>query len=215
MYLTVWKPGRQRAHKADRNIKLKILRFNELIEVPWKNLGGITRSIARATLDQRVAWRLSRADVAQDGAFSIFAEFERILTVVSNSGVTLAYPGGKIKADPWKPVRFSGALEVFSHLENGPLTDLNLMVDPTLCDGSVQTHRGALSKVIHPPSAGTKVFHVLAGNPVLNNAPIGVGDTAFPDAPTTLILKESDAILEITILYKDHSNDITFRIADR
>ena len=115
---------------------MKTLRYSELVDVPWKNGGGITRNIALANLGEQTAWRLSRADVATDGAFSSFAGLERILTMVSYTGMVLHHQGGALDADPWQPVRFGGELKEFSGLIDGPLTDLNLMFDPSLCDGA-------------------------------------------------------------------------------
>ena len=194
---------------------MEILRFSELVDVPWKNGGGITRNIALATFEDTTAWRLSRADVGQDGAFSSFAGLERILTVVSNTGMELLHADGVLDADPWHPLRFGGGLDITSRLKDGPLTDLNLMFDPTLCEGTVTTVQGPSKKVIQPPQAGITAFHVLAGHPELGEVSLGIGDTAFPDTATTLNLAKGDAVLEITIHYKDHSNDIRFAIAAR
>ena len=194
---------------------MEILRYSELVDVPWKNGGGITRNIALANLGEQTAWRLSRADVATDGAFSSFAGLERILTVVSYTGMVLHHQGGALDADPWQPVRFGGELKVFSRLIDGPLTDLNLMFDPSLCDGAVTTLRGPLSHAMTPPEAGITALHVLAGQPMLTEQSLGVGDTVFVDAATPLQLCSDDAVLEITVRYLDQSKPITLSIADR
>ena len=194
---------------------MEILRYNALIDVPWKNGGGITRNIALATYGAQTAWRLSRADVAQDGAFSNFAGLVRILTVVSDTGMALVYPGGQLDADPWQPVRFDGGLQVYARLKDGPLTDLNLMFDPSLCDGSVTTLSGPVAREVGPPETGLTALHVLAGRPTLGSRPLAVGDTAFLDATATLDLGDDDAILEITVRYLDQSKAIKFSIAAR
>ena len=49
---------------------MHILKHSDLLDVPWKNGGGVTRNIASGLLDDRVVWSISRADVAQDGPFS-------------------------------------------------------------------------------------------------------------------------------------------------
>ena len=46
---------------------MRIIRFNDLTETPWKNGGGITREIGEARQDGSLIWRLSMADVAGDG----------------------------------------------------------------------------------------------------------------------------------------------------
>lgn len=194
---------------------MEILRNKELIDVPWKNGGGITRNIAKGLNRDHAAWTISRADVAQDGAFSNFAGLQRVLTVVSDTGMTLEHSGGAWDADPWQPVCFGGEVEVFSRLKNGPLTDFNLMFDPTLCDGSVTVLRGPVAERVSPTETGIRAFHVLAGTPRLDAEPLGAGDTAFLDAAVSLDLGADAAVLEIVISYADQSSDIRFCIAAR
>lgn len=194
---------------------MDILRYGALVDVAWKNGGGITRNIAAATCDGQMVWRISRADVAQDGAFSSFAGLVRILTVVSDCGMVLDHPVGELHADPWQPVHFGGELDIFARLKDGPLTDLNLMFDPTLCEGSVTPLRGPLEHAIVPPRAGLTALHVLAGQPLLGGGQIDIGDTAFLDAPATLVLGAADAVLNIELSYPDQSRAIRFSIAER
>lgn len=194
---------------------MEILRYKDLVDAPWKNGGGITRNIAQGMNRSQIAWRLSRADVAQNGAFSSFDGLERILTVVSDTGMALAYPGGALDAQPWHPVRFSGALDVASRLYDGPLTDLNLMFDPRICDGTVATLRGPLAQLCATPDFGITALHVLAGRPVLDDVQLGVGDTMFFDKASPLTLDKGDAVLQIDVRYLDHSNAITLCIAER
>lgn len=96
---------------------MNLLRCSGLIQVPWKNGGGATREIATGRIGDQAAWRISRADVGQDGAFSDFAGLTCILTLVSGRGMVLKYNGG-------------------------PLTDLNRMFDRPHCAGEVITLRG-------------------------------------------------------------------------
>ena len=65
-------------------------------------------------MDEKTAWRLSRADVDQDGAFLEFAGLTRILTVVSGGGMVLKHAGGMLDADLWQPVQFDGSLKISS-----------------------------------------------------------------------------------------------------
>ncbi|PIE13480.1 MAG: hypothetical protein CSA68_11735 [Rhodobacterales bacterium] len=194
---------------------MQILRHNALIDIPWKNGGGITRNIALGSCDGQTAWRLSRADVAEDGAFSSFTGLIRILTVVSDSGMVLQHSQGGLDADPWQPVRFSGELDVFARLKGGPLTDLNLMFDPRLCDAAVTPRRGPLDQPVTPPATGMTALHVLAGRPTFGPLQLEVGDTAFPVEQTQLKLGTGDAVLEIQVLYLDQSKPIKFVIAAR
>lgn len=195
---------------------MQVLKFTELKDVPWKNGGGITRSIAEGLVTDQVAWTISRADVAQDGPFSDFAGMIRILTVVSGREMTLESPEGVMEATLWAPIRFDGGLSVSSRLTSGPLTDLNLMFNPMHCDGEVKVLRGPVEKNILCPVRGLIVHHVLAGTPRINAMPLTIGDTTFiDDTDQTLALSDADAILEIRLTYSDQSADIRLCIADR
>ncbi|WP_050524732.1 HutD/Ves family protein [Pseudorhodobacter wandonensis] len=189
---------------------MDILKQSELIETPWKNGGGVTRKIASGMLAERVVWTISRADVAQDGPFSDFAGFMRVLTVVSGGSMTLETPTEQLTANLWQPVRFDGGLKIQSHLTGGPLTDLNLMFDPLCCDGEVRTRQGTLEHVINRPEHGLLAFHVLAGEPVINATRLTGGDTAFmQQSAAALVLGDGDAVLEIRLTY---STDKTIKL---
>jgi hypothetical protein len=194
---------------------MHILRASDLIETPWKNGGGITRNIAEGRTPLHTAWRISRADVAQDGAFSDFAGLSRILTVVAGAGMDLLHPGGTLRAALWEPVHFDGALPVQSRLLDGPLTDFNLMFDPTLCIGTVHVHRGPRAITITPAAAGTSVIHVLAGQPRLDAQALGVADTAFLSGAAHLTLAKGDAALEVSLAPLENCPATTLCIAGR
>ncbi|WP_458789841.1 HutD/Ves family protein [Yoonia sp. MH D7] len=193
---------------------MKILRYNELTDVPWKNGGGTTRNIATGQHGAQMVWRISRADVTQDGPFSNFAGLERILTVVSDGHMILDYAGGALQALPWQPVRFDGDLPVCARLTNGSITDLNLMFDPTLCIAEVVVHQGPITFDLTPPSTGITALHVLDGRPAFGQNHLHTGDTAFLQSDSRIVLAKGDAVLEIAIEYLDQSRAITLCIAD-
>jgi environmental stress-induced protein Ves len=81
---------------------MNVIKYDELVETRWKNGGGVTREIATAQLKDAFLWRLSMADVSKDGAFSDFAGFMRILTVIKGSGVALIHDAGTLQAELWE-----------------------------------------------------------------------------------------------------------------
>ncbi len=101
---------------------------DKLPKTPWKNGGGITREIACSNPDEPY-WRLSLADVTQDGAFSTFPGLHRVLTVVEGEGMVLKTETEEIHANPLKPVSFSGETPVMGQLKNGPVQNFNLIYD--------------------------------------------------------------------------------------
>ena len=195
---------------------MDFLRCSDLVEVPWKNGGGTTREIAAGKMDEKTAWRLSRADVDQDGAFSEFAGLTRILTVASGGGMVLKHAGGMLDADLWQPVQFDGSLKISSQLRDGPLIDLNLMFDPTDCTGEVVTHRGPSTMAVAPPKDGIVGFHVLSGKPSINATRLGLGDTAFAKTTKAILnLNPGDALMEIRLTYLPQSSAIKLCIVAR
>lgn len=195
---------------------MHILRQTDLVDVTWKNGGGVTRNIAKGLRRDQIAWTISRADVTRDGPFSDFAGMVRVLTVVSGGAMTLKAPSLTLETALWEPVRFGGELSITSQLDDGPLTDLNLMFDPCCCADEVAVRRGALEQTIQCPAKGLIAFHVLAGTPRINAEPLEVADTALSEgSDITLSMAQNDAVLEIRLSYLDQSEAIRLCIANR
>lgn len=195
---------------------MQILKQRDLIDVPWKNGGGITRNIARGMRVDQAVWTISRADVAQDGPFSDFAGMMRVLTVVSGGPMILETPSAAIDAALWQPVRFDGGIKVNSRLTGGPLTDLNLMFDLAHCDGNVLVRQGTFKDEIARPKHGLLVFHILSGEPLIDDTRLTTGDTALVDQDFAAVqLRPEDALLEIRLTYRSQSEAIKLCIADR
>ncbi|CAM3248940.1 hypothetical protein BZK31_16365 [Pseudomonas floridensis] len=108
----------------------KILRAADYPRMPWKNGGGSTEEIARDAgqdLDG-FGWRLSIADIEQSGGFSVFAGYQRIITVLQGSGMTLSVDGiPSRQLLPSDPFAFSGDSHVECTLLDGPIRDFNLI----------------------------------------------------------------------------------------
>ncbi|CAM5513901.1 MULTISPECIES: HutD/Ves family protein [Streptomyces] len=107
------------------------MRSFERVSTEWKNGGGITREVASgppgASLDD-FTWRVSLADVALGGPFSVFSGIDRILAVVDGPGMTLVVDGVPHRVDPYEPFTFSGDAVTVGTLLGGPIVDLNVMV---------------------------------------------------------------------------------------
>lgn len=73
-------------------------------------------------------WRISLADIAQDGPFSAFPGVQRHFAVIAGGGVALQLPGGEQTLHAGGPaLAFDGALAPACRLLAGPTRDLNLM----------------------------------------------------------------------------------------
>lgn len=99
--------------------------------MPWKNGGGVTTEILawppEAGFDD-FDWRISMAQVAAGGPFSVFPGIDRTLTVLSGS-MRLAVGGAApVELSPFaEPHGFSGDAQTEATLVDGPVLDFNVM----------------------------------------------------------------------------------------
>ncbi len=177
---------------------MRIIRWNDLDAVPWKNGQGITREIAKEPSGAGFVWRLSVADVAGDGPFSQFDGMRRILTVVDGNGMELEGQNRTFHADLGVPVEFDGALDITSRLKGGPLRDLNLIFNPQQCSGEVRLLKGAVRLKLLPGEKQVLALYCMAGAVELEKSQtLRKGDTAIPDGETChlQIGTQSEALL--------------------
>ena len=93
-------------------MKARVIRNEDLVRVPWKNGGGTTAEVAafpEGSGFNTFGWRISMADVASDGPFSVFPEIDRTLIVVEGEGIELDVEGIAYPLDKTSPkLSFSG-----------------------------------------------------------------------------------------------------------
>jgi len=121
--------------------RLTVLRAADYLRMPWKNGGGSTQEITKDSGEglDGFGWRLSIADIEQSGAFSSFAGYLRVITVLQGAGMTLNIDGNDSEALlPCDPFAFSGDSRVSCTLLNGPIRDFNLIYAPTRCRARLQ-----------------------------------------------------------------------------
>jgi hypothetical protein len=109
----------------------RIIRRHDLIRVPWKNGGGTTAEVAAhppGSDFETFGWRISMADVASDGPFSVFPGIDRTLILVEGDGIDLDVEGVVHRLDKTSPkLSFSGGHMTCGRLPSGPIRDLNVM----------------------------------------------------------------------------------------
>jgi uncharacterized protein len=162
---------------------ITLIRGVDLVASPWKNGGGVTREVAvypeGASMDA-FAWRVSIAEVAQDGAFSRFAGIDRMLVLLDGAGMVL-HEGERTHAlgKPLDVARFAGETGIDATLVDGPTRDFNLMIRRDAVRGTLNIWRAGES---HEMDAHTVLLYcaeggvgvrVNAGEPIA----IGRGDT--------------------------------------
>ncbi len=142
----------------------RILTPADYRRMPWKNGGGSTTEIATHPAGagfNAFDWRVSVADVACDGPFSRFPGIDRILVLLSGSGIRLTGDGHEVDLrGGLEPYAFSGDDAIEGRLVAGPVRDFNLMLRRGRARGTVSVVRAAGER-IH--AARFRVSYAAAG----------------------------------------------------
>ena len=134
---------------SETNTMATILLPADFTAMPWKNGGGVTHEIVRDERQGAMLWRLSIAEVASDGAFSLFPGMTRLLTVIAGDGMTLEADDVILTAKPRQPVRFSGDTALFGRLTTGPVRDLNFIFDASTINADMSRLDGPAEVNLH------------------------------------------------------------------
>jgi uncharacterized protein len=100
--------------------------------------GGETRQLAISPSSATVAaqdfqWRFSSATVLQDGAFTPFPKYQRLLALRQGAGFTLQVDAHQQQvSSPLQVLRFAGSAQSSATLIAGAIVDINLMVDASM-----------------------------------------------------------------------------------
>jgi environmental stress-induced protein Ves len=191
---------------------VQLLRHDDLKATPWKNGGGITRELAcspaGATLDG-FDWRVSVADVAASGPFSVFPGIERIITLLDGDGMYLQFENGKRHAltEALAPYRFRGEASLYAQLAGGPSRDFNLMFRRELIEGAVSIWRSA-----NTLTSGYVLLHCASGSWQVGEHVLHAGDTlvgtgkGIPGGTAMQPAQSSSALIGVHI--EQHSRGI-------
>ena len=162
--------------------------------MPWRNGRGTTLEIAREPArGEGFAWRLSLADIAEDGAFSAYPGYSRALVLVDGLDLRLRFRGhGQSCLTPTRrAARFEGEWQTRCAIPQGPCTDLSLIVrkGATARPAAIVRAPKVLSvkstrRVALPASLYAAVF-ILEGT-------VAAGDAAHSRLPT---LRSRDTLL--------------------
>lgn len=110
----------------------QLLRAADQPVLPWKNGGGTTREVAIAKHVDGTGfrWRVSVAQVASDGPFSLYPGIDRVLWLLRGKGMVLDVDGVERRlAQRFERFEFPGEARIAARLIDGPNEDLNLMVE--------------------------------------------------------------------------------------
>lgn len=153
--------------------------------MPWKNGGGSTSEIFRYPENSESwQWRISVADVASDGAFSLFLGCRRSLTLLSGEGMQLHFKNHSVPLlPPHAQIDFSGDEPVSAELVDGATTDFNVIWQSDAYDITVQ-RRAMIGTLWFVPEQKVSWFiYFILGHGTLKSEPnspdIQAGDSVW------------------------------------
>lgn len=169
-------------------------KLEECAPVPWANGCGITRELAAERDGARFLWRISVAEIAAGGPFSSFPGLVRWHTITDGAGLDLQGEGKALRARPFEPLPFDGALELEAHLLDGPCRAFNVIYDPERIAAQVAVHAGAH---LFDVAADAFVF-VAAGTVQVSEATrLVAGDAIRPEATGALTPSADARVLNV------------------
>jgi environmental stress-induced protein Ves len=162
----------------------KIITAEQMLPMPWKNGGGLTREIARFPEHGEWVWRMSVAEVDADGPFSAFPGCMRSLTLLSGEGMSLDFPDRSVPLlPPHGSLVFSGDEPLTARLLNGPTTDFNAIWRTDSVSVSVERRamHGVLWCIPEPGVSWLVYFHAGRGEVKSDpdNPAIRIGDAVW------------------------------------
>ncbi|HBM16805.1 MAG TPA: hypothetical protein DD381_10750 [Lentisphaeria bacterium] len=132
---------------------------------PWRNGKGITTELLRKDIPgtDKFMWRISSAPVTEDGEFSDFSGYDRILVLLEGNGIELSHSDGKtdILKSPFECALFSGDLKTYARLTDGPIRDFNVITNRSYCSAKMDIFKHFQS---HELEIDSGVFLVYAVN---------------------------------------------------
>jgi len=148
--------------------------------MPWKNGQGVTREIAREpATGEDFLWRLSIAEVTASGDFSLFAGYDRTITLIEGAGMRLVFeeaPEKRIERR-FEPFDFKGDWLCHCKLIAGPVRDFNLMVDRKRARGRTEVLHLSGSPIRRSVEAGWLLVYCAEGALSAGGTRAEAGDT--------------------------------------
>lgn len=162
---------------------------------PWKNGGGVTHEILRDGPPERFRLRVSLAEVTSDGPFSRFDEVDRVIVLIEGRGFTLHGDHPRTLAEPGVPHAFAGEETIQCTLVDGPVRDLNLMVDRRRA--RLEAERVVLAAGAHPlaPRGGELLVFVLSGEARVGAEALPTHALVHTHAPLVLDVPEAATLV--------------------
>lgn len=162
----------------------------------WKNARGWTTEIAvfpaEAGLDAKpFEWRVSIAEIENDGEFSAFPGYDRSILLAEGAGMELGFDAAPPQtiAQAYAPFRFKGEWQTRCRLLNGPVRDFNVMTMRSKWQHHCEILQGASLSFPDKPGLQTVLTYCFQGDAEIRYS--GNGQVKLPAAETALCHGES------------------------
>ncbi|MEO6076040.1 MAG: HutD family protein [Dokdonella sp.] len=158
----------------------------------WKNGGGWTTELAiepaTADLNDDFDWRVSIADIEQDGPFSMFDGVERDLFLLQGAGMVLDIDGVERRLErPLQRIHFAGEACINCQLIDGPTRDFNVMVRARSIVAYIAASEPLQDLAIAGPAGSQWLIYACSGDAAIESKTgeikLGTGDALRIDSP--------------------------------
>jgi hypothetical protein len=174
---------------------MKIIKGSDSRRERWKNGGGWTNEIARGFVADDASppsaewdWRLSVAEIEQDGPFSSFPGVDRVLVLIEGAGMRLHFADGRhvdVTTDHPR-VDFAGEDALDCALIGGVTRDFNLMWRRERCRAQLAVLTlGDVEGALQAPAAIRAMF-LLSGTLRIDGHQVVAGDSVVFSMPDSL-----------------------------
>lgn len=120
-------------------MKHQLIKLQDYKKMLWKNGKGFTYEIAKDETQEEYDWRISMAEIKENGPFSNFAQYQRVISVLKGEGIKLSIDKSpEHTITPFEPFLFSGDSETYCTLIKDPVEDFNLIYKPDAFFGRFQ-----------------------------------------------------------------------------
>lgn len=175
---------------------LLMLQSADYRRMRWKNSRGWTTEIAvfpaEAGLDGKsFEWRVSLAEIENDGEFSAFPGYDRTILLAEGAGMELSFdaaPPQRI-AQRYTPFRFKGEWQTRCRLLHGPVRDFNVMTMRSKWQHHCEMLQGAALSFPGKPGLQAVLTYCFRGEAEIQYS--GKGQVELQAAETALCHGES------------------------
>lgn len=144
--------------------------------MPWPNGAGITYEVTRSPESGDFDWRISLADIDNDGPFSVMPGIDRVVVLMEGGHMVLTEDGTPHSVAELEVFAFAGERSFDCTLPEGPARDLNIMTRRGRVEADVQVlHAGAHAI---PADGHTHVLVALRGATEVDEHALAYRDAA-------------------------------------